>query len=112
MSQEELPLEYADDVSPSSAENPSYATFVEALGVRVREHFEPAGTDPELIKQFIPALVEWIDGSLAKFANGQREHGGDIRDRDLDREIMKEMFDLQMYVIAKRLQRQTIELYI
>jgi hypothetical protein len=43
------------------------------------------------------SLTQFILDATSKFAAGQLEHGGDIRDRDLQAEIYKEQLDTFWY---------------
>jgi hypothetical protein len=47
------------------------------------------------------ALDYFIIDAIDKFIKGQKEHGGNIEDRDLDKEIRMEMIDSFWYQQAK-----------
>ncbi len=47
-------------------------------------------------------LSHFVMEAIAKYHKGQREHGGDIIDRDLDHEIDNEIIDLMFYQYARR----------
>lgn len=47
------------------------------------------------------SLTDFTMAATEKFIKGQKEHGGDIRDRDLDSEMALELLDLFWYNSAK-----------
>ena len=47
------------------------------------------------------SLHAFMIDSINKFIKGQKEHGGDIRERDLDSEMRQEHIDLFWYQSAK-----------
>lgn len=104
-----------DPVTPATGEDNtqvtvSHAIFVDAIGRRIREHFDATDMPPDFTEAFIPVFAQGIDNALAKFAAGQREHGGDIRDRDLEHDESQEIMDLFLYRIAKKTQNKVINI--
>ena len=47
------------------------------------------------------ALTRFVEKSILKFIVGQKEHGGNLEDRNLDEEIYNEILDLHWYLTAK-----------
>lgn len=43
------------------------------------------------------SLANFVQDAIAKFIKGQQEHGGDLRDRDLKKEIGMEHIDMFWY---------------
>lgn len=88
----------------------AHACFLDAMGRRIREHFEPTDMPADFIEKFIPVFTQSIDNALIKFAKGQREHGGDIRDRDLEADETQEIMDLFLYRAAKQTQNKVLQI--
>jgi len=61
-----------------------------------------SGLDPIQVDLMSTSLALFIDSAIDKFLKGQLEHGGDIRDRDLDEEIKNEHIDLFWYNEARK----------
>lgn len=80
----------------------SYLPFEQAVIERVKQRFADTGMPPDFTERFGPAFAMAMDTMLAKFAKGQEEHGGDIRDRDLRSEMTNEINDLMLYNIADK----------
>lgn len=97
---------------PEVATINSYEPFEQAIVARVKQHFGETDMPTDLIERFGPAFAQEIDNMLAKFARGQIEHGGDIRDRDLRREMDHEIRDLMMYSLADKLKGTGVILYV
>lgn len=76
--------------------------LVNALKNRIEFYWREAGVPDELIQKAPGVIAELLEQSLSKFADGQRHYGGDIRDRDLEREMVQEGVDMFMYYVAKR----------
>ena len=61
---------------------------------------------PQLSKEIkecmASSLYTFVQNAIQKYADGQREHGGDIRDRNLLNEINHETIDLFWYQEAMR----------
>ena len=99
-----------DDFTPAAVEDHhGYADLRKAVHARVRAYFEPAGVPQDMIIPYAELLCEDIEKELEKFARGQAEHGGDIRDRDLDAEMEPELIDARIYHRCKKLQRSYIK---
>lgn len=56
----------------------------------------------EIRDRMTESLTDNTWGKIDKFIKGQTEHGGDIRDRDLDAELSKELDDAFWYNAAKK----------
>lgn len=65
-----------------------------AVSAVVQSRGLPSATEIELTEN----LTNFVVCSVDKFVKGQKEHGGDIRDRDLNREMMNEIIDLFHYL--------------
>lgn len=57
--------------------------------------------DIETIEFMSETLATFINEAIDKFIKGQKEHGGNIKDRDLNKEINNEVIDLFWYLSAK-----------
>jgi hypothetical protein len=79
-----------------------------AIGRRVREKFVPAGVAPDLIEIYIDELTADVEADIDKFAAGQLEHGGDIRDRDVLLDLAKELLDAPIYLRILRIKNKYI----
>ena len=51
----------------------------------------------EVRRNMAISLANFIEKSTVKFINGQVEHKGDIRDRDLAKEMQQEIIDMFWY---------------
>lgn len=89
-----------------------YSVFEQAISNRTAELFDEAGVPPDFTAKFGPAFAAEIDRMLHKFAKGQVEHGGDIRDRDLRAEQMQELRDAFLYAVADQVKGAIVELRI
>lgn len=79
-----------------------------AIGVRVREKFVPAGVAPDLIEIYIDELTADVESDIEKFKKGQEEHGGDIRDRDVIRDLALELVDAPIYLRIHRIKEKYV----
>ena len=52
---------------------------------------------PEIREYMATSLLIFVRNSVSKFLKGQQQHGGDIRDRDLLREMSQEHIDMFWY---------------
>lgn len=50
-------------------------------------------------------LKEFLVSSVSKFIQGQKEHGGKLIERDLDRDISEELIDLFWYHSFNKLKK-------
>lgn len=84
-----------------------YPDFIAAVKARVAEVFanEQLDLDANYIDKFSTSFAVFMDSIIHKYANGQREHGGSILDRDLMAEMGHEIRDLVVYWIVERLVR-------
>jgi hypothetical protein len=89
-----------------------YKALRAAVLERVKAYLIPAGSPADMIEPYAELLSEDIEKELYKFACGQREHGGDIRDRDLDAELEPELIDARIYVRCKKLQASYVKVTI
>lgn len=53
-------------------------------------------------ENFASSLSMFCQDTTLKFIKGQKEHGGDIRDRNMDDEMYAEIMDLAVYSLVKR----------
>lgn len=103
--QPDITLSTPDDQSSVSFSHP---VFVDAICRRVHEHFDSTDMPSDFTDAFGPVFAQAIDNVLAKFAKGQKEHGGDIRDRDLEHDETQEIMDLFLYRVTKQTQAKVI----
>jgi len=71
-----------------------------AIEARFVYHVQDTDIPPDSIPDWTNVLTQFIDDAMAKFANGQREHGGDLRTRNGRREMRPEIIDLIFYHLA------------
>lgn len=81
-----------------------------AVLARVVSHFASTEVPHNFIEPYAEEVVRDIEDELAKFARGQKEHGGDVRDRDLHKDMSDEVRDLAIYTRCIRLQRPYVRL--
>ena len=55
-----------------------------------------------VIDEMSGSLTQFCEAAIEKFIKGQKEHGGNITDRDLDEEVRKELLDIFWYTSAKK----------
>lgn len=77
------------------------STFLAAFQTRGRYHLGDLNLEEEYLETFLSNFALRIDGILQKYRQGQLEHGGDIRDRDLGRERSQEIDDLVVYDVVE-----------
>lgn len=78
-----------------------YPHFEEAVKTRVLYHLADVVEDHDYLQAFASQFALRIDSMLQKYRQGQIEHGGDIRDRDLTHEETKEILDLFIYNLVR-----------
>lgn len=106
----ETPIEQEqiEDVEYCEVSSNSVEALRKAVGTRVREKFVPAGVAPDLIEIYIDELTSDIESDIQKFADGQAEHGGDIRDRDVIMDLAKELIDAPIYLRIHRIKNKHV----
>ena len=67
---------------------------------RIRELDHDRVLTPQMILLMGESLRKFTDAAIIKFIAGQKEHGGDIRERNLEHEIFCEHIDLFWYHAA------------
>jgi len=107
----ELDQEYLEECRPENDSDPleapeatpesTLSTFLAAFQTRGRYHLGDLNLDEEYLETFLNNFALRIDGILQKYRQGQLEHGGDIRDRDLGRERSQEIDDLVVYDVVE-----------
>ena len=73
----------------------------EAIHAHVLSKFEGI-ENATRIRQMSESLSDFVLTAVEKFYNGFLEHGGDLKDVDLDQEIAKEAIDIFWYNAAKK----------
>jgi hypothetical protein len=53
--------------------------------------------NPNIAEHMANSLTDFVELAIKKFVVGQREHGGDIRTKNLNVELYKEMLDMFWY---------------
>lgn len=104
--------ESSPEIIPADITSPDYHHLQQALAKRIHFHFDPTDMPADFVESFIPVFTNAIERTLAKFAAGQLEHGGDIRTRDLERDETQEIYDLFLYRLCKHTQRKVINVYV
>ena len=66
----------------------------------IRTHPEGHLLTPIVQEHMANSLSDFTLHAVNKFIEGQKEHGGDIRDRNLSKEFNKELIDLIWYWMA------------
>lgn len=72
------------------------------VGTAVAKHGPKAQVSVPVQDLMSDDLVRFVEKAIEKFIKGQVEHGGDIRDRNLDHELMQETIDSFWYNSAKK----------
>ena len=77
---------------------------IKELTSAIHSHIRIHAPDCDPVTQSLMAasLAEFCQMATSKFNAGQREHGGRIVDRDLDKELMQETVDSFWYSSAKK----------
>jgi len=96
----EIPIE---EVPPYPTHIPvttgSFDDFTRAVKARCYTHLADLGLEEDYLENLATQFALRFDSIFQKYRQGQLEHGGDIRDRDLMREIRMEIDDLLVYSI-------------
>lgn len=80
-----------------------------AIIERFRHHLQDIADCPQDYPEtFGNELAQWCEDAMLKFADGQREHGGDLRDRDVEADARQEDIDRFWYTVAARLKPPVI----
>lgn len=69
--------------------------------IRMHPEIQGSGVNPIIAEHMTNSLVQFVDSAVTKFALGQRQYGGDIRDKNLKAEIYMEQLDLFWYTAAQ-----------
>lgn len=104
--------EDAGDPVPEPMEDPLISRLREVYTAYITPRFLSAGVPIDLIEPYIEEKIRWFAIGVAKFADGQLKHGGDIRERDMDVDEEQEVMDLTEYKITRRLQRKYLRIYV
>lgn len=80
----------------------AYPEFEAAVTARVLFHLADVVEDQEYLQEFSKSVSQRIDFMLQKYRDGQLEHGGDIRDRDIKRDRTQEILDLFIYDLVEQ----------
>lgn len=103
-----------DDGDPVAEpmEDPLIAKLREVYTAYITPRFTVAGVPADMIEPYVEEKIRWFAIGVAKFADGQIKHGGDIRERDMDVDEEQEVMDLTEYKITRRLQRKYLRIYV
>jgi hypothetical protein len=72
-----------------------------AIGSYIRMHDPKYVLNPHVRKHLEHTMTMLVHDMTEKFIKGQLEHGGDIRDRNLKKELRNEIIDLLFYSAAQ-----------
>lgn len=90
-----------EDITPPETYIPittgSFDDFTRAVTARMLAHLSDLELEESYLNQLATQFAYRFDGIFQKYRAGQIEHGGDIRDRDLLREVNAEVDDLLVY---------------
>ena len=75
----------------------TYEALQSAIRDRFIHHVKDTDIPPDSIPQWSAVLSQFVDNMMAKFAAGQREHGGDLRTRPPEIDMRQEIIDLSWY---------------
>lgn len=106
---EVMPPEHGE-LEPMEVENPLVVQIRQLIVARVIQIFRPAGVPEVIIVPYALEVANDLERDLDKFATGQREHGGNLLDRDIIADIEPEIRDLSIYIRALRMQRKFMRL--
>lgn len=79
---------------------PTHLALIRAVENTVREADDLNIVSEEIKEHMILSLSSFVADAANKFVQGQQEHGGDIRSRNLNTEIRNETIDTFWYVSA------------
>ncbi len=86
----------------------AFDNFEAAVAARVHYHMSQTDMSRENIEKLMKIVPQRFDFMLQKFADGQREHGGDFSQVDHTAEAFNEISDLFWYVLGPLLRRPSI----
>lgn len=72
-------------------------SFRNSLAIYLNQVDKDKVLTADVKKNMVNSYAVFIEQATAKFIRGQDEHGGDIRDRDLNKEMSAELIDLFFY---------------
>lgn len=103
-----------DDGDPVAEpmEDPLITRLRQAFSDYITPRLKSVGSPADMIEPYVEEKLRWFITGVEKFRRGQEEHGGDIRERDMDHEMDQEIMDLIEYAITKRLQRKYLRIYV
>lgn len=85
----------------------TYTNLTNAIRDRFLHHVADTDVPPDSIPEWVAVLTQFVDDSMAKFADGQREHGGDLRTRPPHLDIRPEIIDIMFYHLNMSLHKPT-----
>lgn len=104
----DLPL---DDEAADSTPPVLHTSLTElraAIKTRFGHHMQDTDAPDDTVAVYSDALADFLEEWFIKFANGQREHGGDLRQRDTRIDQRKELQDLLSYHLTDDVRPATV----
>ena len=69
--------------------------------IRVLILENPTELPPSRVEEMANSYTIYINDVIEKYCNGQKEHGVDLVERDLDKELYQEMLDMPNYFLSR-----------
>lgn len=80
-----------------------------AIKARFAHHMQDIeGTPTDIVDVYSDAMAAFLEEWFIKFAAGQKEHGGDLRDRDTRLDRRKELLDFLSYDLTDDVRRPVV----
>lgn len=107
-------LTETDPILPPPEPNREYEALRGAIQLRVIHHLGPTDCPQDMLEPLAAAVTEIIERMIIKFAEGQKEHGGDFRDLlNADLAMEQELIDAMFYgPVLRRLKRNFLKIEI
>ena len=79
-----------------------------ALKARFAHHMQDTDAPADTVEVYGDAMTDFLEAWFCKFAKGQREHGGDLRDRDTRIDRRDELLDFLSYDLTDDVRRPVL----
>lgn len=103
-----------ETILPPPEPNREYEALRGAIQLRVIHHLAPTDCPADMLQPLAASIAEIVERMIIKFAEGQKEHGGDFRDLlNADLAMEQELIDAMFYgPILRRLKRNFLKIEI
>lgn len=102
----------SEEVLPPPEPDRAYEALVGAVQLRVIHHLSPTDCPADMLQPLATSIAEVVERMIIKFADGQREHGGDFRNLlNADLAMEQELIDAMFYgPILRRLKKAYLKI--